>query len=464
MAINWNEPVFGEDEIRIVTAVLKSGYVSEGPKTKGLEEKLAKIVGTKHVIMTTSCTAALYLAIEADKRIRGYNSGRVAIPALTFVGTKNAVEMAGLNTEIHDVNKWRFLMNDIDLSGEKIIIPVSLLGRQTKDIIAYHDHGYDRPTVICDNAGSLGSKVDNGKVGCYSLQGNKIISCGQGGFCATDSDEYAKEIRKLKDFGREHKEDNRSEGFNLKFNDILAAVTLGQLEGLEGRKQYAMEQFAAYFSYLDILNAKMIEYKTDEIPLWIEFMAEGCRDELFKYLKGNGINCKKPWKPLVDLENSKYYSDNCIWLPNGRNVGFGDIQKVCETIKEYYKCNIKPKPKMKLKVVSEDERGKITIVDGMLPDNKEFTILTIKKGKARGGCIHKDHHEYFTVIKGRMNVYIGNGQELYCQGMSGSIGKSEAHAFVAIDDTVVIEWGVPKSDKDNYDPEMRAMVNKINSK
>ena len=51
--INWNTPSFGKREKELVFKVLESGYVSEGLMTKELEEKLSKIIGCKHVIMTT---------------------------------------------------------------------------------------------------------------------------------------------------------------------------------------------------------------------------------------------------------------------------------------------------------------------------------------------------------------------------------------------------------------------------
>jgi len=151
--INWNNPSFGKKELELLKEVLESGYVSEGPKTKELEEKLARIVGTRYVIMTTSCTAALYLAIEAYKRIEGYNSD-VCIPNLTFVGTKNAVEMANLPIKIVDVQD-RYLVSN----QNSLFIPVNLLGRGC-NIDKIHLN-----QAICDNAGCLGSKVPNGKVG-----------------------------------------------------------------------------------------------------------------------------------------------------------------------------------------------------------------------------------------------------------------------------------------------------------
>lgn len=331
--IKWNEPKFGNREKELVNEVLESGYVSEGPKTKELEEKLAKIIGTKHVILTTSCTAALYLAIQADKIIRGYSEGEVIIPDLTFLATKNAVEMAGLKPKILDVDKNRFLLEKLEGNYKQVII-VNILGRS---------NGLFNNDFICDNAGCLGSNVPNGKVGCYSLQGNKIISCGQGGFCVTDDDEYAKVIREQKDFGRNRKEENDTIGFNFKFNDILAAVALGQLETLENRKELLIEQYRNYMDNLsDVDGIKFIsrDLESKEIPLWMEVICKN-RDELFNYLGSEEIRSRKPWKAITGLPNAKYYSDHVLWLPNGSGVSYLDIEIICGKIKEFYNENKK---------------------------------------------------------------------------------------------------------------------------
>lgn len=334
--IRWNEPKFGEREKELVNEVLDSGYVSEGPKTKELEEKLAKIVGTKFTIMTTSCTAALYLAIEADKYIKKYTEGNVIMPDLTFLATKNAIEMAGLNPKIVDVDKDDYCLKTH--LWDRCTITVNLLGRSATDE-KFNDIKGDRATLICDNAGALGSNVPNGKVGCYSLQGNKIISCGQGGFCATDDEHYATIIRRLKDFGRKEKDDNNTIGFNFKFNDILAAVALGQLDELEDRKKILIKQYLEYKKQLSNYGT-FIDFNIDdgEVPLWVEFICKGIlqRNDLFNYLKDKGVSCRKPWNSITGCVNSKYYSDHCIWLPNGPMFTSENQIKVIQEIKRYF--------------------------------------------------------------------------------------------------------------------------------
>lgn len=334
--ISWNNPKFGDRELELVGEVLKSGYVSEGPKTKELEEKLSKICHVKHIIMTTSATSALYLAIEADKRIREYSKGKVIIPNLTFVATYNAVKMANLEVDIQDVQS-RYLIDTFQTLPEtKIIIPVNLLGRTPPCRIDLTDNRHQ--TFIFDNAGCLGSNVSNGKVGCYSLQANKLLTCGQGGFCATDDDEYAKVIRQIKDFGREDKYQNDTEGFNFKFNDIQAAVVLGQLENINNRKEMHIHQYNRYRDALSSVG-EFVEFGEGEIPLWVEFITPQ-RDKLYDYLKSKGIDARKPWKCFIQAidkyPNSLFYEDNCLWLPNGASLTIEEQNQVIKCIQDFY--------------------------------------------------------------------------------------------------------------------------------
>jgi perosamine synthetase len=340
MKIKWSNPGHNGQEMEYLEQVIDTDYHSEGPLTKLLEEKLSKIVNAKHIILCTSATAALYLSIEADKKIRKYETGKVIMPNLNFVADMDAIYLSGLSTEIQDVNNLDYTLNaksSIAMDKiNKICIPVNLLGRQCPGWAACD-------TVIFDNAGCLGSKVQNGRVGCYSLQANKLISCGQGGFCATNDDEYAKVIRQLKDFGRVNKDDNDTIGFNFKFTDIQAAVVLGQLSNLTERKVKAVNQYLTYREEL-YKYGEFIDFDIDngEVPLWIEFKCKSKdeRDNLYEYLKSKDIETRKPWRCFIqDYEcypNSLEYQDKIIWLPNGFNLTEEAQSEVITEIKNFY--------------------------------------------------------------------------------------------------------------------------------
>ena len=118
---------------------------------------------------------------------------------------------------------------------------------------------------------------------------------------------------------------------------------------------------------------------------------------------------------------------------------------------------------MEITKVHEDERRSIHVVEKLLPDNKEFTFIHLKKGKAIGGCIHSTD-EYYTIIHGKVKILLNDFSSYNEIGAGGMFKKNEPHAMVAIEDSIIIEWGVDKSKPENNrkDSKMRAEVDRIN--
>jgi len=362
MRINWNEPRFDKDDLEHIKEVLETAYVNEGPKSKELEEKLKEYLGTRHIILTTSATAALFLAIKADSIIKKITDFEVIVPDLTMFATATAVEWAGGKPILVDVEKEKITI-DVNKIEEKItpktmaIIPVHTLGRSSDMGTLNNLAQKHNLTIIEDAAGALGSKYEGisylgsmGKLGCFSLQSNKIITCGQGGIIATNDDQYNEVIRRLRDFGRFDKKEFVHEkiGFNLKFNDLSAALALGQFEKIEKRKDLLKNQFDQYKQELSsITQIKFFPYQEGEIPLWIDIIAEK-RDELNDYLISQNIHPRKEWPSLHmnppyikqgndgDFQNSSFFSKNVLWLPNGPAINKEQITLISSKIKEFY--------------------------------------------------------------------------------------------------------------------------------
>jgi perosamine synthetase len=361
MKVNWNEPKFGEEEIALVTEVLRSGYVTEGPKSKELEDRIKDFLGVKHVILTTNGTAALFLAIKADEIIRNLRDYEVLVPDMTFIATATSVGWAGGKPVLVDVEKENSCI-DLEKAEMKItpktkmIIAVPLFGRsydtnKLEKISRDHDL-----TIIEDVAGSLGSKNSGkylgtfGKMGCFSLQANKIISSGHGGFVVTDDDQYYEVMRRIKDFGRMGKEEfHKIEGYNLKYNDILAAVALGQFSKLKERMNTFREQRERYIKNLTgISNISFPPLQSEGVPVYIDLISEK-RDELYTYLDSQGIGTRKGYSALhqnppyqdqgkdEEFPISSFLSKKCLLLPSGNNLSFEEIDFVSNKIKEFYK-------------------------------------------------------------------------------------------------------------------------------
>jgi quercetin dioxygenase-like cupin family protein len=118
---------------------------------------------------------------------------------------------------------------------------------------------------------------------------------------------------------------------------------------------------------------------------------------------------------------------------------------------------------MKLNKAHEDSRRAVYIVDGLLPDNQEFSFIKLNKGKAIGACSHTKE-EYWVVIKGEVEVWTGNKKIIAKTGDSGIFPANTSHACVGIQESIFSEWGIVTAEKmvDAKDIEMKKELDKIN--
>ena len=116
-----------------------------------------------------------------------------------------------------------------------------------------------------------------------------------------------------------------------------------------------------------------------------------------------------------------------------------------------------------IKKITEDKRGAIFLVENLLENNKEFTFMEMKRGSARGGCFHSND-EFFAVIKGRVKFICGDKEQELSMGDSGKMPALKPHLFIALEDSIVSEWGITTKEKksDKKDEKLRAMVESIN--
>lgn len=207
-----------DDDIAAVVEVLRSDFLTTGPKVQEFETALAEKLGAKHAIACSNGTAALHLALMA----LGVAAGdKVIVPAITFVATANAVRMCGAEVIFADVSPHSGLMElehfeaAIKRAGGhvKAVIPVHLTG-QCADMAAIKAHADKQGIKIITDAchavgteysGELGTGFVGGGqyegMACFSFHPVKTIAMGEGGAITTNSDHYAQIIRSLVSHG-----------------------------------------------------------------------------------------------------------------------------------------------------------------------------------------------------------------------------------------------------------------------
>jgi dTDP-4-amino-4,6-dideoxygalactose transaminase len=287
MAIPLFDIRIGEDERSAVDAVLESGWLTMGPRTKEFEERFAEHLGARHAIAVSSCTAALHLAFLAA----GVGPGdEVIVPAITFVATASAVRYCGGTPVLAEIRGQHDFGIDVEDVERRIT-------SRTKAVCAVHYAGYAAPVeelvALCDErgltliedaahspsatvAGSERKLGTWGTAGAFSFFSNKVLSCGEGGLLATDDDEVAAQARSRRshamtsgtwDRHRGHalSYDVVDLGFNYRLDEIRAALLSRRLEGLEADIAQRRRLSAGYRERLAGIAGIAVPYTDEEV-------------------------------------------------------------------------------------------------------------------------------------------------------------------------------------------------------
>jgi perosamine synthetase len=248
-------PSFGENEIDNVRRCLASGWVTQGPYVSEFEQLFSKRHQVPHAIATTSCTAALHLAILAS----GIGPGdEVVVPAFTWVTSANCAEYVGAKAVFADVERDTYNIDPESLkqkitSRTKAVVVVHLFGLAANMEKITEIANLKNLVVIEDAACAVGTVYNDrpvggiGQFGCFSFHPRKVITTGEGGMVTTTERELADRVISYENHGttehRKHdvkfpiKPYHRAEfgilGYNFRLSDIQAAVGVAQMAKLD---------------------------------------------------------------------------------------------------------------------------------------------------------------------------------------------------------------------------------------
>jgi dTDP-4-amino-4,6-dideoxygalactose transaminase len=226
---------------RRILEVVKGGNYILGPECKAFEAELAAYFGVKHVVLSSSWTAAVHLLHLAQDLKQG---DEILVPSLTAFPSIEPMIHAGAKPVFCDIDETYTI--DPEDARRKItkrtvgILPVHLYGRPVNldAILALaKDHGL---WIIEDCAQSHGAKFKGKRLGsftehaAFSFYPSKNLTVyGDGGAIATSDPEIARKVTMLRNHGRKDKYLHEKVGFNLRFNEIQAAVGREQLKVLD---------------------------------------------------------------------------------------------------------------------------------------------------------------------------------------------------------------------------------------
>jgi dTDP-4-amino-4,6-dideoxygalactose transaminase len=251
-----------------VLEVLRSGWITMGPRTAEFEQALAEYVGARHVIAVASCTAAIEIALRA---LRLRPGSAVLTPSLTFCGAVAPIVQAGLRPVLVDVDADSLLPTPATVAKA-----VRRAGRPAAMIVQHMaGHPADVPglaaaaglpasAVIEDAAHGLGAELHGTPLGgassaaCFSFYATKNLPIGEGGAIATDDDELAGQARAMRLHGMSRdawrrylpgnswRYDVAELGLKANLTDVQAAIGRAQLACLPAWQLRRAELAAAY--------------------------------------------------------------------------------------------------------------------------------------------------------------------------------------------------------------------------
>lgn len=317
--------ILGDEEIDAIREVFESGWLTLGPKTVEFERIFADFVGNKYGVATSSCTSALYLALDGLGLKKGDS---VVVPVCTFVATANIIRWYGAEPIFCDIGEDgeidpKKLASILEINENvKCVIPVHLYGFpcNMKEISRLTKKYNIKMVEDCAQAHGAtfdGEKVGSfGNVGCFSFYPTKNITTGEGGMLVTDS----KKVRNRALLVRNHcqtktpsqkitswRYDVTDLGFNFRMSEIEAAIGLKQMEKIgliiESRRELARKYQVALE---EIEGIKMLHDPNDNLRQGVFHLLEVkvekpyplTRNKLYSHLQKRGITAGVHYSPL----------------------------------------------------------------------------------------------------------------------------------------------------------------------
>ena len=358
------QPDIGEEEIRLVNEVLRSDWLSMGPKVGEFEERFANYIGTKHAIAVNSGTSGLHLCMNA---IGIKKSDEVITSPFSFIASSNCIMFEGGKPVFVDIDP-----NTLNLDAERIeaaitkntkaILPVHVFGQPCKmdaimDIAKNHDLA-----VVEDACEAIGAEYNGQKIGTFgdasvfAFYPNKQITTGEGAIIVTDDDNIAKLCRSLRNQGRSEDEEWLNHvriGYNYRLDEMSCALGIGQLNRIDELLDKRAKVAAEYTKQLGGVDGIATQYLDSEVKMsWFVYVVQVSEDinrnNVMKYLKEHGVSCRPYFTPIHlqpfyremfgykegDFPICEKVCDSTIALPFYGNMDEDTIGQVCSVLKD----------------------------------------------------------------------------------------------------------------------------------
>lgn len=343
--IPYGRQTIEDDDIDAVIEVLKSDYLTTGPKIAEFEKSVADYVGAKYAVAISNGTSALHAACFAA----GIGPGdEVITTPITFAASSNCVLYCGGTPVFADIDPKTYNIDPDDIRKKitdktKAIIAVHLAG-QPCDMDEIHKIAKENNLIVIeDGAHALGSVYKGKKVGSlsdmttFSFHPVKPITTGEGGMIVTDNEEFYKKMVLFRSHGitRDEAMMTRNDGpwfyqqfelgFNYRITDIQCALGCSQMKKLDRflakRKEIVLRYNEAFADCENIVTPYQLPETESGWHLYIVQVKNCDRKQIFEALRDKGIGVNVHYIPVY---MHPYYQEH----------GYEDVH--CKNAEEVY--------------------------------------------------------------------------------------------------------------------------------
>jgi perosamine synthetase len=375
------EPSIRGNEWEYVKECLDTAWVSSvGRFVDEFERVVAEYVGARYAVAVVNGTAAIHIGLLTVGVLPG---DEVLCSDLTFIATANAIRHTGAHPVLIDAepDHWqldvalleKFARERCELTDEglrnrstgrivRAIVPVHVLGGAVEMRDLSHWAERWNVAIVEDAAEGLGASYHDrslgrwSSVGCFSFNGNKVITTGGGGILVTDCEGIAAKAKHLtttaKVPGGEYIHDEV--GFNYRLPNVLAAIGCAQMESLDDHIEAKRTTSARYrAAFQDVAGIELWDaqphvhatYWMHTIRVDAEVVGGSARDMMASLAEQN-IQCRPLWQPmhqsrahqqcesLLNGVSSKLYSE-CLSIPSSVTLSEADVHRVSTAIKDF---------------------------------------------------------------------------------------------------------------------------------
>jgi UDP-4-amino-4-deoxy-L-arabinose-oxoglutarate aminotransferase len=377
----FSQPVIDEGDIAAIGDVLRSGWITTGPKNAEFEQGICKYVGCPKAVALASATAGMHILLKALNIGPG---DEVITPSMTWVSTINLITLAGAKPVFADIDRDTLMMTPETAAAvmtprTKLIIPVHFAGApfdvdgfeqliKGKNIKLIHDAAHALGTFY------KGKHIGHAGTSLFSFHPIKNMTTGEGGMFCSDDDKLVDQIRRLK-----------FHGLGVDAFDRQQQGRSPQAEVIEPGYKYNMTDISAVLGVRQLAKLDEFNRKRTELAMKYRELFKGI-DEIIP-LSDPAYPMTHAWNLFIvrlDINKVSFSRDEFMAKLKQKNIGTGLHFRAAHTQKFYRETMNVPKSALPATEWNSERMLSIPLFPAMTNDDINDVVEAIKETIVNG--------------------------------------------------------------------------------